>query len=101
MLTQVRAWWTMYRFRHIVLELLVSLCLAFLVWLYTHSRARITLDHVQIPVQIQLAAAQRELYALEVQGQTRLTVSFSGPTSRIRELRRKLQRGGVQVAVTL
>ncbi len=99
--TRLKAWWTTFRFRHIVLELLVSMCLAFLVWLYTHSRARSSIDHAQIPVQIQLAASQRDQYALEVQGQARLSVSFSGPSSRLRELRRKLQRGGVQVTATL
>jgi hypothetical protein len=101
MLTRLKAWWMAFRFRHIVLELLVSLCLAFLVWLYTHSRARTSIDHAQIPVQIQLAASQREQYALEVQGQARLSVSFTGPGSRLRELRRKLQRGQVQVTATL
>jgi hypothetical protein len=91
----------MFRFRHIVLELLVSLCLAFLVWLYTHSRARSSIEHVQIPVQIQLVASQRDQYALDIQGQPRVSVSFTGPSSRLRELRRKLQRGGIFVAATL
>jgi hypothetical protein len=101
MLTRLKAWWTAFRFRHIVLELLVSMCLAFLVWLYTHSRARTSIDHAQIPVQIQLAASQRDQYALELQGQPRLGVSFTGPSSRLRELRRKLHRGGVLVTATL
>jgi hypothetical protein len=99
--TRLKAWWTTFRFRHIVLELLVSVCLALLVWLYTHSRARSFIDHVAIPVQIQLAANQRELYALELQRQPRISVSFSGPSSRLRELRRKLQRGGVIVPTTI
>jgi hypothetical protein len=98
---RIKSWWMAFRFRHIVLELLVSMCLAFLVWLYTHSRARTSIDHAQIPVQIQLAASQRDQYALEVQGQARLSVSFTGATSRLRELRRKLQRGGVQVTTTI
>lgn len=101
MATRLKAWWTTFRFRHIVLELLVSLCLAFLVWLYTHSRARSSIDHAQIPVLIQLAAGQRDHYALEVPGQPRLSVSFNGLSSRLRELRRKLLRGGVQVTATL
>lgn len=101
MLKRLKAWWTTFRFRHIVLEVLVSLCLAQLVWLYTHSRARSSIDHVQIPVQVQLGAAQRDLYALELEGPSRVSVSFAGPNSRLRELRRKLQRGAVTIAMAL
>lgn len=101
MLRRFKAWWVAFRFRQALLELLVSLCLAFLVWLYAYNRARTTLDHVQVPVQIQLAPHLRDLYTLEVQGQSRVTASFTGPNSRIRELRRKLQRGVVRASVTL
>ena len=101
MLSKIKARWTNLRSRHVVLELLVSACLAFLVWLYTYSRAQHTMDHVHIPVQIVLPVAQRDQYVLEVQGQPRVTVSFSGPNSRLRELRKKIQRGGVQATVNL
>jgi hypothetical protein len=97
----VKARWTAFRFRHTLLEMLVALSLAFLVWLYTHSRAQDAIDRVQVPVQIQLAPHQRDLYLLETNGSPSVTVSFSGPSSRIRELRRKLQRGLVSAAVTL
>lgn len=101
MLRRFKAWWIGFRFRQSVLELLVSLCLAFLVWLYAYNRARTTLEHVQVPVQIQLAPTLRDQYTLEVQGQSRVIASFTGPNSRIRELRRKLQRGVVRASVTL
>ena len=94
-------WWTTLRYRHIVLEALVSICLAFLVWLYTHSRMGDSTDFVQVPVQLQLAAAQRDQFAIESQGQTRINVTFSGPYARIRELRRKIQRGSVQAVVAM
>jgi hypothetical protein len=96
-----KAWWTTFRFRHTLLEMLVALSLAFLVWLYAHSRAQDSIDRVQVPVQIQLASQHRDLFLLETSTSPNVTVSFSGPSSRIRELRRKLQRGLVQASVTL
>jgi hypothetical protein len=90
-----------FRYRHIVLEALMSVCLAFLVWLYTQSRMADSTDFVQVPVQLQLAAAQRDQFAIESQGQTRVNVMFSGPYARIRELRRKIQRGSIQAVVAL
>jgi hypothetical protein len=89
------------RFPHVALELVVSLSLAFLVWLYMRSRSQETLDHVPIPVQIALAPACAGLYDLEVNGNGRVTVSFTGPPSRIRELRNAIQRGNVQVGIKL
>jgi hypothetical protein len=89
-----------FRVRHLILEMLVALCLAFLVWLYTRSRGQETLDQVSIPVQVKLAAKFAGQFELEVAGANRVTASFSGPPSRIRELRRNLQRGLVQVAIT-
>jgi hypothetical protein len=96
-----RAWWTTFRFRHAILDMLVALSLAFLIWLYAHSRAQDSIDRVQVPVQVQLAPQHRDLFLLETGTAPNVTVSFSGPSSRIRELRRKLQRGQVQAAVTL
>jgi hypothetical protein len=89
------------RAARIVLQVMLALGLAALVWLYTRSRDRDTLDQVPIPVQIQLASAHLGQYYLEVNGTTRIVASFSGPPSRLRELRRALQRGQVQVAITL
>jgi hypothetical protein len=97
----VKAWATTFRFRHTLLEMLVALSLAFLVWLYTHSRAQDSIDRVQIPVLIQLAPQHRDQFVLETSGSPNVTVTFTGPSSRVRELRHKLQRGQVQAAVTL
>src|SRR4029077_13460123 len=91
-----KAWWTTFRFRQALLEMLVALSLAFLIWLYAHSRAQDSIDRVQVPVQIQLAPQHRDLFLVETGTSPQVTVSFSGPSSRIRELRRKLQRGLVQ-----
>lgn len=90
-----------YHFRQLALEIVVALCLAFLAWLYTRSRDQEILDQVPIPVQVQLAPAYATNYDLEVGGSGRTAVSFTGPPSRIRELRRKLQRGLVQVALKI
>jgi hypothetical protein len=100
MLARIKAGW-MLRFRHIALEAAVSVCLAFLVWLYTHSRAGDSTDFVQVPVVLQLPPGQRDQFALESQGPTRVNVMFSGPYARIREVRRKIQRGAVQAIVTV
>jgi hypothetical protein len=85
----------------IALEVLVALSLAFLIWLYSRGRDQDTLDHVPIPVQVSLAHELADQYDLEVTGPSRVQVSFSGPPSRIRELRTNLQRGEVKVALTL
>src|SRR5438045_3714285 len=79
---------------------LVALSLGFLVWLYVRSRDQETLDNVPIPVQIMLAPGQSSYYELEVNGPNQVPVSFSGPPSRIRELRGLLQRGEIRIAVT-
>lgn len=101
MLTPIKTWWLQFRWRQVSLELLISLCLACLVWLYTHNRTRNSIDHVHIPVQVQLAAHQRDLYSLDLSEQRSVLASFSGPLSRMRELRRKLQRGIIRATVTL
>jgi len=101
MLKRLRSRWNTFRYRHVALEAVVAACLAFLVWMYTHSRTSDSTDFVQVPVQIQLPPGQRDQFAIESQGQTRVNVTFAGPYSRIRELRRKIQRGAVQAIVTL
>jgi hypothetical protein len=80
---------------------LVALSLAFLVWLYARSRDQEMLDNIPIPVEIALAPGQAENYDLEVTGPSQIPVSFTGPPSRIRELRGWLQRGEMRVRVTL
>jgi hypothetical protein len=84
-----------------IISLAVALSLALLVWLYARSRDQEVLDNVPIPVQITLPPGQEEQYALEVNGPSSVPVSFTGPPSRIRELRGMLQRGDLPIQVTL
>jgi hypothetical protein len=90
------------RFRHVGLEMLVALCLAFLVWLYTRGRDYgETLDMIPVPVNFTLTAGTAPHYELEIHGSNRVLVSFTGPPSRIKEVRRQLQRGTLQIALNL
>jgi hypothetical protein len=100
-LAALRGMVTAVRPRQVAFDVVVALSLAFLVWLYTRSRAQATLDDVQVPVQIALAPGTAGAWQLEVHGPSRVPVSFSGPPSAIRELRHQIQRGLVQVAVNL
>src|SRR5262245_15229118 len=83
------------------LSLLVAVSLALLVWLYARSRDQEILDNVPIPVHIELPPGQADQFSLEITGPSQVTVAFAGTPARIRELRRMLQRGEVQVNVTL
>jgi len=87
------------RGRHVLLELAVASCLAFMVWLYMHSRVHQTLEHTQIPVAVHLAPSQRDQFVLELPNISKATVSFSGPSARMRELKKKLFRGQIQAIV--
>lgn len=100
MFTPIKNAWTRFRYRQVLLELLVSICLAALVWLYTHNRAHTTIDQVPVPVQVQLAPHQRDLFLLEMP-ESSVLVSFTGTQARLREIRRKLQRGLLKANVTL
>jgi len=95
------SWRAAFRLPHFILEVLVALSLAFLVWLYARSRHQDTLDQVPIPVQISVAPALAGQYDLEFSGPSRALVSFTGPASCMRELREKLQRGAVRVNIAL
>jgi hypothetical protein len=86
--------------RHLVVEMCVATCLATTIWLYMHSRAHQTLDHVQVPIVVQLAASQRDLFDLELPPAPKATVSFTGPGVRMRELRKKLYRGQLQATIS-
>ena len=57
----------------------IAVGLAFLVWMYTRSRDEEVLDNYQVPVDVQVAPAQAELYELELSGPEQVPVSFSGP----------------------
>jgi hypothetical protein len=84
-----------------LISALVALSLAFLVWLYVRSRDQETLDNVPVPVQIVLDPGQADNYELEVTGPSQIPVSFTGPPSRMRELRNLLQRGGLRIETLL
>lgn len=80
---------------------LVALSLAFLVWMYARSRDQDSLDNVPIPVQITLAPGLADQYDLDAPDPCQVSASFSGPPSRIRELRTLLSRGELRVELTL
>jgi hypothetical protein len=83
------------------LSALIALCLAALVWLYVRSRDLDTLDNVPVPVQITLGAGLSEQYDLDVPDPCHVLASFTGPPSRIRELRTMLHHGDLRVEITL
>ncbi|MBL8792934.1 MAG: hypothetical protein JNM56_03445 [Planctomycetia bacterium] len=80
-----------------LISAVVALILGFLVWLYARSRDQEMLDNAPIPVSIVLAPHQADHYDLETTGLSQITASFSGPPSRMRELRGQLQRGELRV----
>jgi hypothetical protein len=84
-----------------LLLLVVAVGLALLVWLYARSRDQETLDNVPVPVDVAVAPGQADRYDLEVNGPSHVPVSFRGPPSCIRALRRMLERGEVRVAATV
>src|SRR5215831_3260248 len=84
-----------------ILSVVVSVLLAFLVWLYARSRDQDTLDNVPITAHIALAPAQAAHYEQSDPGPTKIPVSFTGPPSRIRELRTRLQNGDIRAVFTL
>jgi hypothetical protein len=81
--------------------MLIAGSLAFLAWLYARGRDPEILDNVPIPVQVALGPAQAEHYDLEVNGPGIVPVSFQGPPSRMRELRSLIQRGELQIDMTV
>ena len=83
------------------LSYLVAMSLAFLVWMYARSRDQDTLDNVPIPVQINLGPGLADQYDLDVPDPCQVMASFSGPPSRIRELRSLLSHGEMRVEITL
>jgi hypothetical protein len=78
----------------------VSIALAFLVWLYARSRDQETMDNVPIPVRVQLPQRDAGQYLLEVNGPGHVPASFTGPPSRMHELREMIQSGDLVVDVT-
>src|SRR5262249_37572120 len=101
MFRRIQNAWSRLRVRQLLLELAVSVCLACLVWLYIHNRARNSIDRVAVPVAVQLAAHQRDQFVLEAPESRTAMGSFTGANALIRDLRRKLQRGMLKANVTL
>jgi hypothetical protein len=85
--------------RTMVLELLVALSLACLAWIYTRSREELSLDQVEVPVKLMLAPGLEGKYDLQVNRSNRILMSFTGPPSRMRELRSQLHHGQLQVVL--
>jgi hypothetical protein len=81
-----------------VFSIVVAVGLAVLVWLYARSRDQVTLDNVPIPVEITVTPSQADQYDLELNGPSHVSVSFRGPPSCIRTLRRMLENGELRVA---
>jgi hypothetical protein len=80
---------------------LVALGLSLLVFLYTRSRDQETLDNVPIAVKVVVAGRQADLYSLEVNDEAQVTVAFTGPPARLRELQGMLQRKELHVVKTV
>lgn len=80
------------------MSLLVAVSLALLVWLYARSREQEVLDNVTVPVEVSVTPRLAEHYNLELNGPPQVTVSFSGPPSRLRELQGMIQRKELHVA---
>ena len=80
-----------------IFSAVVALSLALLVWLYARSREQEILDHVPVPVVVSLLSPQNGQYSIEVVGASEVLASFSGPPSRLREIRGLLQREELRV----
>lgn len=83
------------------LSLLMAVCLALLIWLYTRSREQDTLDNVPLPVELLLSPDKADHYSLELTGPRQIVVSFAGPPQRIRELQMMLQRKELHLVKTI
>jgi hypothetical protein len=84
-----------------LLAIAVAMGLAVLVWLYARGRDQETLDNIAVPVDVSVAPGQADRYDLEVNGPSQVPVSFRGPPSCVRALRRMLERGEVRVSATV
>ena len=84
-----------------MLSLVMAVCLALLIWLYARSREQEMLDNEPVPVDVVVSPRQAENYSLELTGPRQVTVSFSGPAQRLRELRMLLQRKELHVVKTV
>ncbi len=81
---------------------LMAVSLALLIWLYARSREQETLDNVPVPVEVVLSTRQGEQFSLELpSSRSQVSVSFTGPPQRLRELQMMLQRKELHVVKTI
>lgn len=84
-----------------ILSLLVAFSLSTLIWLYSRSRDQETLDNVPIPVKVVVAPRQADQYTLEVESDSQVLATFTGPPGRMRELQGMIQRHELHVVKTI
>lgn len=84
-----------------LISALAAIGMAFLVWLYARNRDLETLDNIPIPVRVRLTERDAAQYLLDVNGPSLIQASFTGPPSRVRELRGMLQRGELVADLTV
>lgn len=82
-----------------IFSIAVAVTLAFLIWLHARNRDQEILDNVPIPVTIALSPADAERYSLEVNGPSQILATFTGPPSRLRDLREQIHRGEISLNV--
>ncbi|HMP03818.1 MAG TPA: hypothetical protein PKC45_15095 [Gemmatales bacterium] len=75
---------------------LIALSLGFLVWVYIRSRDEAVYEP-EIPVQVQLAPSQTELFQLDQSELPPVPIAFTGPPSRIREVRNLFRDGALRI----
>ena len=80
------------------LSCLMAVSLALLIWLYARSREQETLDNVPVPVEVVLSSRQSDQFTLELpSGRSQVSVSFSGPPQRLRELQMMIHRKEIHI----
>lgn len=79
---------------------LIALGLGFLVWLYIRSRDEAVYEP-EIPVQVHLASTHQDLFVLERSELPPVPITFTGPPSRIREVRTLFREGSLRIVQTL
>lgn len=84
-----------------ILTPVIALGLALLVWMYTRSRDQEQIDNWPVPVELEVNPEQAANYENGTRGPHEVKVSFIGPPSRIRELRKVLHRGEVRLTKTI
>jgi hypothetical protein len=80
---------------------IIALGLGFLVWLYIRGRDQETLER-EVPVEIVVAAEQASAFEIDRTGAVGVVpVEFTGPPSRIKEVKNQLQQGAVRLQRTI